>query len=207
MLEGTGLVANITEYGVIVVTEAEVKNMTEESTDKTNVNSKNKTRLLSGAAAIFSTVSAPALSQTINTNDDEIVATGIKKSLKDARNQKRNSSGVVDAIAAKEIGQLPDTNLAEALQRITGVSIDRSGGEGQFITVRGFGPQFNTVLVNGRQIASEDLSRAFAFDTIDSELVSNIQVNKTSRAVLQSGGIGSTVNIATARPLDSQGFR
>ena len=207
MLEGTGLVANITEYGVIVVTEAEVKNMTEESAEKSNVSPKNKTRLLSGAAAIFSTVSAPALAQTANTFDDEIVATGIKKSLKDARNQKRISSGVVDAIAAKEIGQLPDTNLAEALQRITGVSIDRSGGEGQFITVRGFGPQFNTVLVNGRQIASEDLSRAFAFDTIDSELVSNIQVNKTSTAVLQSGGIGSTVNIATARPLDSQGFR
>ena len=207
MLEGTGLVAKITEYGVIVVTEAEVKNMTEESAEKSNVNPKNKTRLLSGAAAIFSTVSAPAFTKTANTFNDEIVTTGIKKSLKDARNQKRISSGVVDAIAAKEIGQLPDTNLAEALQRITGVSIDRSGGEGQFITVRGFGPQFNTVLVNGRQIASEDLSRAFAFDTIASELVSNIQVNKTSTAVLQSGGIGSTVNIATARPLDSQGFR
>lgn len=207
MLEGTGLVAKITEYGVIVVTEAEVKNMTEEPTEKTKGNTKNKTRLLSGAAAVFATNTVPAFAQTTNTFDDEIVATGIKKSLKDARNQKRNSSGVVDAIAAKEIGQLPDTNLAEALQRITGVSIDRSGGEGQFITVRGFGPQFNTVLVNGRQIASEDLSRAFAFDTIDSELVSNIQVNKTSTAVLQSGGIGATVNISTARPLDSQGFR
>jgi TonB-dependent receptor len=203
MLEGTGLVARITDYGVIVVTKAEVKNMTEESYVKTN----KKNRLLSGAASVFATVSAPAFAQTANTVDDEIVVTGIKKSLKDARNQKRNSSGVVDAIAAKEIGQLPDTNLAESLQRITGVSIDRSGGEGQFITVRGFGPQFNTVLVNGRQIASEDLSRAFAFDTIASELVSNIQVNKTSTAVLQSGGIGSTVNIATARPLDSQGFR
>jgi len=169
MLEGTGLVAKITEYGVIVVTEAEVKNMTEESAEKSNVNPKNKTRLLSGAAAIFSTVSAPAFTKTANTFNDEIVTTGIKKSLKDARNQKRISSGVVDAIAAKEIGQLPDTNLAEALQRITGVSID--------------------------------------FDTIASELVSNIQVNKTSTAVLQSGGIGSTVNIATARPLDSQGFR
>lgn len=138
---------------------------------------------------------------------DEVVTTGIKRSLKDARNQKRNSAGVLDAIAAKEIGQLPDTNLAESLQRITGVSIDRSGGEGQFITVRGFGPEFNTVLVNGRQIASEDLGRAFAFDTISSDLVSNIQVNKTSSATMQSGGIGSTVNISTARPLDTQGFR
>ena len=65
---------------------------------------------------------------------------------------KRSSAGVVDAISAEDIGDFPDTNLAESLQRITGVSIDRSGGEGQLITVRGFGPQFNTVLVNGRQI-------------------------------------------------------
>jgi TonB-dependent receptor len=203
MLDGTGLIAKISDYGVILVTKAEVKGVTEKSNKAMN----KKVRLLSGADAAFETVSAPVFAQTANTLNDEIIVTGIKKSLRDARNQKRNSSGVVDAIAAKEIGQLPDTNLAESLQRITGVSIDRSGGEGQFITVRGFGPQFNTVLVNGRQIASEDLSRAFAFDTIASELVSNIQVNKTSTSVLQSGGIGSTVNIATARPLDSQGLR
>ena len=203
MLEGTGLIARITDYGVIIVTKAEVKNMPE----ALSANMNKKVRRLSGAASAFATVSAPAFAQSIHTLDDEIVVTGIRKSLKDARNQKRVSSGIVDAIAAKEIGQLPDTNLAESLQRITGVSIDRSGGEGQFITVRGFGPEFNTVLANGRQIASEDMSRAFAFDTIASELVSNIQVNKTSTAVLQSGGIGATVNIATARPLDSQGFR
>ena len=203
MLEGTGLIARITDYGVIIVTKDEVKNMREESI--TNMNA--KVRQLSGAASAFATMSRPAFAQTIQTLDDEIVVTGIRKSLTDARNQKRISTGIVDAIAVKEIGQLPDTNLAESLQRITGVSIDRSGGEGKFITVRGFGPEFNTVLANGRQIASEDLSRAFAFDTIASELVSNIQVNKTSTAVLQSGGIGSTVNIATARPLDSEGFR
>jgi len=203
LLEGTGLSATVTSYGVILVNKTEVIDKTEGA----SVNVKTKVRPLSGAATVFATVSTPAFAQTANAGNNEIIVTGIKRSLKDARNQKRNSSGIVDAIAAKEIGQLPDTNLAEALQRITGVSIDRSGGEGQFITVRGFGPEFNTVLVNGRQIASEDLSRAFAFDTIASELVSNIQVNKTSTAVLQSGGIGSTVNIATARPLDNAGFR
>lgn len=203
LLKGTGLTARITDYGVIIVTKAEVKNTGGEP----NTNMLQQARQLSGAASAFATASAPVFAQTVNALDDEIVVTGIRKSLKDARNQKRVSSGVVDAIAAKEIGQLPDTNLAESLQRITGVSIDRSGGEGKFITVRGFGPEFNTVLANGRQIASEDLTRAFAFDTIASEIVSNIQVNKTSTAVLQSGGIGSTVNIATARPLDSEGFR
>src|SRR6202171_6581822 len=84
----------------------------------------------------------------------EIVVTGIRASLTSARDIKRNSEGIVDAIAPENIGKLPDTNLAESLQRITGVSIDRSGGEGEFITVRGFGPEFNTVLVNGRQMAT-----------------------------------------------------
>ena len=202
LFAGTGLAATITDYGVIIVKKVGVKDQTEESKEEM----KTKTKLLTGAAAVFATVSSPAYAQTADGFEDEVIAVGIRKSLTDARNQKRNSAGVVDAIAAKEIGQLPDTNLAESLQRITGVSIDRSGGEGQFITVRGFGPEFNTVLVNGRQIASEDLSRAFAFDTIASDMVSNIQVNKTSSAALQSGGIGSTVNIATARPLDNSGF-
>ena len=74
-----------------------------------------------------------------------IVVTGIRASITTARAIKRDSQGIVDAIAPEDIGKLPDTNLAESLQRITGVSIDRSGGEGEFITVRGFGPEFNTV--------------------------------------------------------------
>src|ERR1700754_1142991 len=81
---------------------------------------------------------------------DEIVVTGIRASLRASRDIKRNSYGVVDAISAEDIGKFPDTNLAESLQRITGVSIDRQNGEGQFVTVRGFGPEFNLVPLNGR---------------------------------------------------------
>src|SRR6185437_6554417 len=76
----------------------------------------------------------------------EVVVTGLRHSLVSAEAIKRDSLGIVDAIAPEDIGKLPDANLAESLQRITGVSIDRSGGEGAFITVRGFGPEFNTVL-------------------------------------------------------------
>ncbi|GEO01021.1 hypothetical protein NSE01_28530 [Novosphingobium sediminis] len=136
-----------------------------------------------------------------------IVVTGLRSSLDNARGIKRASSGIVDAISTKDIGKLPDANLAESLQRITGVSIDRSGGEGAFITVRGFGPEFNTVLVNGRQIAtptdpSQASGRAFSFDTLASELVSGVEVYKSSTARYQSGGVGSTVNIKIARPFD-----
>src|SRR3984893_13788871 len=141
-----------------------------------------------------------------------IVVTGIRASITTARAIKRDSLGIVDAIAPEDIGKLPDTNLAESLQRITGVSIDRSGGEGEFITIRGFGPEFNAVLVNGRQIATatdptQASGRAFSFDVLAAELVAVVQVYKSSTARLQSGGVGSTVNIKTARPFDYSGFK
>ncbi|HCS82811.1 MAG TPA: TonB-dependent receptor, partial [Alteromonas macleodii] len=142
-----------------------------------------------------------------NKDVEVIEVSGIRSSVAKSMDVKRSSAGVVDAISAEDIGDFPDTNLAESLQRITGVSIDRSGGEGQLITVRGFGPQFNTVLVNGRQMASENDSRAFSFDTIASELVSSLDVHKTSTATMQSGGVGSTININTARPFALNGFK
>ncbi len=142
----------------------------------------------------------------------EVVVTGLRHSLVSAEAIKRDSLAIVDAIAPEDIGKLPDANLAESLQRITGVSIDRSGGEGAFVTVRGFGPEFNTVLVNGRQIAtptdpSQASGRAFSFDTLASELVSGVEVYKSSTARLQSGGVGSTINVKTARPFDYSGFK
>src|SRR5690606_18500014 len=133
---------------------------------------------------------------------EEVIVTGYKASLKTAMDTKRDSNGVVDAISSEDIGKFPDTNLAEALQRITGVSIDRSGGEGRQITVRGLGPQFNTVLFNGRQMPNANASRGFNFDTVAAEMVSGVEVYKSSTATTQSGGIGATVNVKTARPLE-----
>ncbi len=170
-----------------------------------------KTKLACSVAAVLaSAISAnSAFAQDAQPNKDvEVIeVSGIRSSVAKSMDVKRSSAGVVDAISAEDIGDFPDTNLAESLQRITGVSIDRSGGEGQLITVRGFGPQFNTVLVNGRQMASENDSRAFSFDTIASELVSSLDVHKTSTATMQSGGVGSTININTARPFALNGFK
>ncbi|WP_294332860.1 TonB-dependent receptor [uncultured Sphingomonas sp.] len=156
--------------------------------------------------------SAPAVQAPAAEEGATIVVTGLRASLDNSRGIKRAASGIVDAISTKDIGKLPDANLAESLQRITGVSIDRSGGEGAFVTVRGFGPEFNTVLVNGRQIAtptdpSQASGRAFSFDTLASELVSGVEVYKSSTARYQSGGVGSTVNIKTARPFDYKGMK
>lgn len=174
----------------------------------------NKNKLSAIIGILSSVAGAQALAQetptTANASDgqvEELMVTGIRGSLQRSMDVKRASGGVVDAISSEDIGKFPDTNLAESLQRITGVSIDRSGGEGQLITVRGFGPDFNTVLINGRQIASENQSRAFSFDTVASELVSALEVHKTSTAAMQSGGIGASVNVKTARPFDIDGFK
>ncbi len=132
---------------------------------------------------------------------------GIVSSLKRAMADKKEGLAVSDGIAAEDLGKFPDLNVAESLQRITGVSIDRSGGEGQQVTVRGFGPQFNTVLVNGRQIASDDEGRAFNFDVLAADQITGANIYKSGLASLQSGGIGSTINISTARPFDYDGLQ
>ncbi|MEY2919561.1 MAG: hypothetical protein RL261_866, partial [Pseudomonadota bacterium] len=139
---------------------------------------------------------------------EEIVVTGIRASLEASMDIKRNSFGVVDAITAEDMGNFPDSNLAESLQRITGVSIDRSRGEGSKVTVRGFGPDFNLVTLNGRQMPTNSgLGRSFDFGDLASEGISSVEVFKSGRADVPTGGIGATINIKTTRPLDAPGFR
>jgi TonB-dependent receptor len=154
--------------------------------------------------------------QTANVDEAPaaIVVTGIRASLKSSLNIKRANIGVIDAISAEDIGKFPDTNLAESLQRITGVSIDRANGEGSTVTVRGFGPDFNLVLLNGRQMPASSLggssgapaSRSFDFANLASEGIAGVEVYKSGRAPIATGGIGSVINIKTARPLDRPGL-
>ncbi|MEO0366413.1 MAG: TonB-dependent receptor [Pseudomonadota bacterium] len=159
------------------------------------------------AAAVSTALATGSTGVAVAQDDvlEEIVVTGLRGSLQRASDIKRNSNGIVDAISAEDLGKFPDLNVAESLQRITGVSIDRNGGEGQQVTVRGFGPQFNTVLVNGRQIATESGGREFNFDVFSSNLISGANVYKSSTPNLQEGGIGATINLTTARPLDQPG--
>ena len=133
----------------------------------------------------------------------EVVVTGIRASLERAMDIKRDADSVVDSISAEDIGKFPDANVAESLQRITGVSIDRNQvGEGQTVTIRGFGPTFNTVLVDGRQLPTQTGHRSFDFDTLPADLINGADVFKTSAASQNEGGIGGSMNLHTARPLD-----
>ncbi|WP_258405673.1 TonB-dependent receptor [Shewanella zhangzhouensis] len=143
-------------------------------------------------------------------NIEVIQVKGIRGSQAKSMELKRQSAGVVDAISAEDIGKFPDTNLAESLQRITGVSIDRINGEGSKVTVRGLGPDFNLVLLNNRtmptaQVAGES-TRSFEFANLSSDAVSGVEVYKTSKSDISSGGMGSTINIRTARPFDTRGL-
>ena len=167
---------------------------------------------LAVSVALGAVAAAPIGAQeSENANDqvmEEVVVTGIRSSLKRAMDTKRDATGVVDAITAEDIGDFPDTNLAEALQRITGVAIDRDRGEGARVTVRGFGADFNLVTLNGRQMPTHSgFGRSFDFGDIASESVSGVEVYKTAQASIPTGGIGATINVLTAKPLDNPGLQ
>lgn len=139
---------------------------------------------------------------------DEIVVTGFRQSLEAALNVKRGSVSSVDAIVAEDIAKFPDQNLAESLQRIPGISIQRDGGEGRSITVRGLGAQFTRVRVNGLETiatsndgAGANRERAFDFNVFASELFSSIVVHKTAEASLDEGSLGAVVDLNTGNPL------
>ena len=157
---------------------------------------------------VATTVSAAEENQKEKNEEIEVITiSGIHASMIKSMDIKRSSDGIVDSIVAEDIGKFPDQNVAESLQRITGVAIDREGGEGQLISVRGLGPEFNSVLVNGRTMATISGGRAFSFDTLASELISGAEVHKTQSAKLQEGSIGATINITTHRPLDIGEFK
>jgi TonB-dependent receptor len=163
------------------------------------------------SAALAASVSSFAAETTVKKKAEKevevISIVGIKRSMLSANDIKRNADVITDGISAEDIGVFPDANVAESLQRITGVSIDRSGGEGRFVTVRGLGPEFNTVLANGRMLATENAGREFSLDVISADLINGAQVYKGSNASLTEGAIGGTVDISTWKPFDIDGRR
>jgi iron complex outermembrane recepter protein len=133
---------------------------------------------------------------------EEVIVTGIRASLASAIENKQSASQIVDSIVAEDIGKLPDNNVAEALQRVTGVQISRSQGEGSGITIRGLS-QVQTLL-NGRNLFTTS-GRGVALGDIPSELLAGIDVYKTSAADQIEGGLGGLVDIRLRRPFDFSG--
>ncbi len=143
---------------------------------------------------------------------EEVVITGFRGSLASAISVKRQETAVVDSIKAEDIADFPDLNLAEAIQRIPGVSIDRDAGEGRSITVRGLGSDFTRIRVNGIQALATtggtdssggaNRTRQFDFNIFASELFNSITVRKTQSAEVEEGSLGATVDLRTSRPFD-----
>jgi TonB-dependent receptor len=155
----------------------------------------------------------PALSQTATgatttTELSEVVVTGTRAALVESLDRKRGAKIVQDSIVAEDLGRFPDDNVADSLSHITGVTIRRTrGGEGQYVNVRGLGPEFSIVTLNGRILATDGDGREFAFDVLPSEVISGADVLKSSEAPSLEGSIGGSVNLRSARPLDGFGQR
>lgn len=148
---------------------------------------------------------------------EQVIVTGFRASLESALNKKREDNGIVDVIKAEDIAKFPDTNLAESLQRVPGVVIDRDAGEGRNITVRGLGSDFTRVRINGIEALAttggtdssggNNRSRGFDFNVFASELFNSITVRKSASADVDEGSLGATVDLQTARPFDYKGFK
>lgn len=148
---------------------------------------------------------------------EKIEVTGFKASLESALNEKRESNSIVDVIKQEDIGKFPDTNLAEALQRVPGVVIDRDAGEGRSITVRGLGQDFTRIRINGIEALAttggtdssggNNRSRGFDFNVFASELFSTITVRKSSSADVDEGSLGATVDLQAPHPFEYTGFK
>lgn len=164
---------------------------------------------LSVGAAFAQNSDAPQQIQTVQ-------VTGLRASLESALNAKRQENGIVDVIKAEDMGKFPDTNLAESLQRVPGVVIDRDAGEGRNITVRGLGQDFTRVRINGIEglattggtdsSGGTNRGRGFDFNVFASELFSSLTVRKSSSADVDEGSLGATVDLQTLRPFDLRGF-
>jgi len=173
--------------------------------------------LLAGSSLLIA--SAAQAQQTAKSEPaalDQVVVTGLRASLESALRTKRDDSGIVDVIKAEDMGKFPDTNLAESLQRVPGVVIDRDAGEGRSITVRGLGQDFTRVRINGVEALATtggtdssggaNRSRGFDFNVFAADLFSSLTVRKSSSADVDEGSLGATVDLQTARPFDLKGF-
>ena len=139
------------------------------------------------------------------TNLETVTVTGIRAGIEGAISVKRDSTSIVEAITAEDIGKLPDVSIAESIGRLPGLAAQRVAGRAQVISVRGLSPDFSTTLLNGREMVSTGDNRSVEFDQYPSELVSGVVVYKTPDAGLIGQGLSGTIDMQTVRPLSHDG--
>ena len=135
---------------------------------------------------------------------DDLVITGLRKSQIDAINVKRSAINTKEVLTTNDIGRLPDINVAEATQRVSGVSIETDRGEGRFVSIRGIQPALNNVTLNNTNLASSNNGRATALDLVPVESISSIEVTKVVTPDMEANSVGGAVNINTISAFDRQ---
>ena len=178
------------------------------------MSSRSSTSLIAAAVTLAMAREAcaadPATTAPAGDEIETVLVTGIRASLHQSLDVKRQSQAVVDVLSAEDVGKFPDKNVAEALQRVSGVSISREYGEGERVSIRGTAPNLNRTLLNGHAIATADwfvldqlsATRSFNYLMLPSEVIGSTEVIKGSQADVEEGGVGGTVNIKTRNPLD-----
>lgn len=168
----------------------------------------NSSKIASVGALVLTGAMSPGAALGQEEVMEEVTVVGIRNSLRQSLDLKRSSSSIVDAITSEDVGKFPDRNVAESLQRVPGVTIQRQFGEGAAVSVRGAGNELTLTTLNGQNVAStgwfvlEPARRSFNYELLPSELVGEIKVYKSSQADLLEGGIGGTVVINTRKPLE-----
>lgn len=163
--------------------------------------------LLAGAGSVLLAFALPAMAQDasvpqVDSEDDVIVVTGIRETIQNSINTKREETAIVDALSADDIGDLPALSVGQAIQTITGATTHREKGDASEIALRGLGPFLSNATFNGRDATNGSGDRSVNFNQFPSELVNNIKIYKTQQASLVEGGVAGTVEIGTLRPLD-----
>lgn len=208
MLKGTDLGVSRSAEGTITISPREPDKQQER--DAMTTQFKRSTSILGILLGIAA--ATPANAQD-GTNVEQVTVTGIAASLEKSADAKKNATNFSDSVYAEDIGKFPDNNLAEAINRIPGIQLSRDiAGEGQNISIRGLGPSFTQVLVNGAAISvatdGGGSNRAVDMDMFPVELFSKLTVNKTADAHTIEGGVAGSVNIVNVRPFDNpeEGF-
>ncbi|MET4680637.1 TonB-dependent receptor [Stenotrophomonas rhizophila] len=160
-------------------------------------------------ASAFAQQATPAATGTPDaTTLDSVTVTGYRYAIEKSLQQKRDANAVVEVITAEDVGKFPDKNVADALQRVPGVVITRSGGEGKSVSVRGLAPDLTLTQLNGNYVATSETnneaSRSFNYTLLPSNMLSSAELFKSPEARIDEGGIGGTVILHTRRPLDME---
>jgi iron complex outermembrane recepter protein len=155
------------------------------------------------AAIVFGASPALAQDAAAEGEEEDIVVTGYGAALENAVEVKRDADQIVESVSAEDIGRLPDASIGEAIARLPGLTSQRNNGRASGIAIRGFGPDFSTTLLNGREQTTTSDNRGVEFDQYPSEIVSRVDVYKSPTADLVGQGLVGTVDIRTIRPLET----